>query len=646
MVVKGVAVRECTIETGATPLLGVTATEVAHSASDVHRRPSCARGAPKTNEGMHVFAAVRQALHLIGREFRLRWVLLILLSLVASGFEMTGAALIYVLLAIVADPGGKIDLPLVGDLRDWFTGVDDETLLLGLAATMALFFVVRGVVHVGETYLQNRVAHNAGARLASRLMGGYLAMPYAFHLRRNSAGLIRNANEAVNELVSGVFLPVIRVTAEAVMVAAMLALLVSIAPLATGIAIVVVGSAALILLRIVQPMLKRLGETAHRLRRETLRTIQQSMHGVRDIKILGRERAFARTYRKGKLGLARAKYLRSTATDLPRIIIETALIFFILAFLTVAVIIQTGAGSILSVLGLFAYAGLRLQPSLQRIIAGLNNLKFASAPLEDLEADLRMIEVHAGSCADVEPIPFERDWRAERVVLQYEGSDIDALKGVDLTIDPGEVIGICGPSGGGKTTLVDVLTGLLEPTAGRVTVDGRDLREHARGWHRNLGVVPQMVFLTDDTLRRNIALGVPDNEVDEEAIKDAVHLAQLDTFVASLPNGLDTVVGERGTRVSGGQRQRVAIARALYRHPEVLIFDEGTSALDTVTEGELLGALERLRGDHTIVMIAHRLSTVRNCDRVVYLENGQIAGLGTYDALLAQNPAFKRMVVG
>ncbi len=594
---------------------------------------------------MRVFAAVRQALHLIGREYRLRWVLLILLALVASGFEMVGAALVYVLLTIVADPGSEIDLPLVGDLRDWFAGVDDERLLLWLAAGMALFFVVRGAVHVGETYLQNRVAHNAGARLASRLMGGYLAMPYAFHLRRNSAGLIRNANEAVNELVSGVFLPVIRVTAEAVMVAAMLVLLFSIAPLAAGIAILVVGSAALILLRIVQPMLKRLGKTAHRLRRETLRTIQQSLHGVRDIKILGRERSFARAYRKGKFGLARAKYLRSTATDLPRIIIETALIFFILVFLTVAVLVETGTGSILSVLGLFAYAGLRLQPSLQRIIAGLNNLKFASAPLEELDADLRMIEAHAGADTDAEAIPFEREWKAEGVVLQYEGSDVDALKGIDLTIRPGEVIGICGPSGGGKTTLVDVLTGLLEPNAGRVTVDGRDLRDHARGWHRNLGVVPQMVFLTDDTLRRNIALGVPDDEIDEEAVKEAVHLAQLDSFVRSLADGLDTVVGERGTRVSGGQRQRVAIARALYRQPEVIIFDEGTSALDTVTEGELLTALERLRGDHTILMIAHRLSTVRSCDRVVYLEDGLIAGLGTYESLLADNSAFQRLAV-
>ena len=597
-------------------------------------------------EGTRVIETVRKALHLIGREHRLRWALLILLAVVASGFEIVGAALVYVLLALVADPDGDIELPVIGDLRELFAGIDDETLLLGLSAVMAAFFVVRGFVHVGERYLQNRVGHNAGARLASRLMAGYLSMPYAFHLRRNSSELIRNANAATKEMVTGVFLPIIRVTAESVMVLAMLALLVSIAPLATGIAVVFIGCAALLLLRGIQPFLKRLGRTAHDLRRETLSTLQQSLHGIRDVKMLGRERSFARTFRKQQFGLARANYLRSTATDLPRIIIETALIFFILAFLGLAIALDAGAGSTLSVLGLFAYAGLRLQPSLQRIISGLNNIKFSAAPLDDLDADLRLTEDQADSLTGAEQIDLREEWKAEQLSLQYEGAETEALRGIDLTIRPGEVIGICGPTGGGKTTLVDVLTGLLEPSGGRVTVDGHDLRDYARGWQRNLGVVPQMVFLTDDSLRRNIALGVADDRIDEEAVEEALRLAQLEEFVRNLPDGLATEVGERGIRVSGGQRQRIAIARALYRRPSVIIFDEGTSALDTVTESEVITALERLRGDHTILMVAHRLSTVRACDRVVYLEHGRIAGMGTFDTLVADNPAFQRMALG
>jgi ATP-binding cassette, subfamily B, bacterial PglK len=229
------------------------------------------------------------------------------------------------------------------------------------------------------------------------------------------------------------------------------------------------------------------------------------------------------------------------------------------------------------------------------------------------------------------------------VSFRYEGTESDALSDVNLAIHRGEQIGICGPTGGGKSTLVDLISGLLAPTSGQVLVDGRDIESNMRGWQRNLGIVPQVVFLIDDTLRRNIALGIPDKEIDEEAIAQAVRLAQLDEFVSLLPKGLDTVVGERGVRVSGGERQRVAIARALYHQPEVLIFDEGTSALDNLTERELMLSLQKLRGAHTVLLVAHRLSTVRESDRVVFVRDGRIAGIDTFDGLMNSNTSFGQM---
>jgi len=214
---------------------------------------------------------------------------------------------------------------------------------------------------------------------------------------------------------------------------------------------------------------------------------------------------------------------------------------------------------------------------------------------------------------------------------------------VGLVIRRGEQVGICGPTGGGKTTLVDLITGLLAPSQGQVRVDGVDIQTNLRGWQRNLGVVSQMVFLVDDTLRRNIALGIPDDKIDEQAVCEAIRLAQLEELVARLPQGLDTVVGERGVRLSGGERQRVAIARALYYRPQVLIFDEGTSALDNITEQELMRALRSLRGGHTIVLVAHRLSTVHDADRVVFVENGRIAGIDTFEGLCATSESFRAM---
>lgn len=591
----------------------------------------------------YVLTTLRQTVHLLGHERRGRWLLLVVLALLLSGIEMVGAFLVYLLLELVSDPNAQIELPVVGDLREMFGGIDQQSLLLGVVAAMAVFFLSRGLIRVGATYVKTRLVHNAAARLSNRLVSGYLRWPYAQHLQRNSAELIRNGHQAVDGIFSGVVLPVIKIASEGLLVVGMLVVLLTVAPAATGLAVLVVGGAAVLLLIVIQPKLKRLGRVHHRESRETLHAFQQALHGIRDVKILGREREFARVYTRSRKRMARAKYLKATAAELPRVVIETALFGFILLFFALSLIRGDAANENIAVLGLFGYAGLRIAPSLQTVIQGLNSLRYASAPTEDIYADLVAVESYPEPPATVTPLPFESSWKLENVRFRYDGADRDALAGVNLDVHPGEQIGICGPTGGGKTTLVDVMTGLLEPTDGTVTVDGVDLMTNARAWHQQLGVVPQMVFLTDDTLRRNIALGVPDREIDEEALAEAIELAQLGGFVRTLTHGLDTTVGERGVRISGGQRQRIAIARALYRRPSALVFDEGTSALDTATEAELMGAVERLRGHHTIILIAHRLSTVRSSDRVVFVEDGRVSGEGTYSMLLQDHGGFRAL---
>jgi ATP-binding cassette, subfamily B, bacterial PglK len=590
-----------------------------------------------------VWTSIKQAYDLVGRERPWRWVLLIGLALLVSGLEIVGAVIVYALLALVADPGGEIGLPLVGDLRSRFDGVAETTLLLWVVAAMAMFFVVRSVVKIAARYVQARVAHNAGARLSSDLYEGYLLWPYSWHLTRTTAELIRNSHEAVQKLVDGVIRPLISIMAEGLLVFAMVLVLLLLAPLATLGVVIVVGGAAALLLFVVQPRMKRLGLVRHQEAQSTLNALQQGLFGIRDVKVLGREETFATVYRRGRGQMARAEYLRDTVTQLPSIVLEMALLGFILAYFAATIRRGGAAQDTFSVLGLFAYAGLRLQPSLQIIVAGLNTLKFSAAPLQDLHDDLATMDRARRPREPTTPLPFTSALTMEGVSFRYERADRDALHDLDLTITPGEQIGICGPTGGGKTTLVDIITGLLPPTTGRVLVDGRDLRDHERAWQAALGIVPQMVFLTDETLRRNIALGVPDEHIDDEAVQEAVRLAQLREFVDQLPDGMETTVGERGVRVSGGQRQRVAIARALYRRPSVLIFDEGTSALDNATEALLMDAIERLRGQHTIILVAHRLSTVRNCDRIVFLEQGRMTGLGTYDDLRSTNAGFRAL---
>jgi ATP-binding cassette, subfamily B, bacterial PglK len=294
------------------------------------------------------------------------------------------------------------------------------------------------------------------------------------------------------------------------------------------------------------------------------------------------------------------------------------------------------------VLGLFAYVGLRLQPSLRNIVIATNGLKFGAAAVDDVHADLQNFAQTATQPRRTanEKLPFRNTLVLDDVTFRYEGTRQHALKSVQVTIKPGEAIGVCGPTGGGKSTLVDLIVGLQEPTAGRVVVDGNSIHNHLAAWQIQLGVVSQSVFLLDGTLRENIALGIPNDEIDDELVAEAVRLAQLETFIASLPQGLETRVGERGVRLSGGQRQRVAIARALYRRPSVVVFDEGTSALDNETETELVEALERLRGERTLIMVAHRLTTVRRCDRILVVEDGRISDTGTFDELASRHRLF------
>jgi ATP-binding cassette, subfamily B, bacterial PglK len=590
-----------------------------------------------------VFDTFRKTFYLVGRDRPSRWVAIIVVAVFASGFEMLGALLVVLLLGLIASPGGDLDIPVVGDVRGWFGGVEETTFLLGTAAVLAVFFLLRVLVQLGYNYAKNLMAHSAGARLSSRLAEGYLRLPYPFHLRRSSAELVRNAHQTVEDLSRDCFLPVIQVLAESIVVIGLLTVMVVIAPGATGLAIVFVGGAAMLLLKVVQPRLKRLGSTRQEMRKRTLGALQQSLYGIRDIKVLGGEAHFGRVYRRNRNRLARALCLRGTVTEMPRHIIETALVGFILLLFSFSIVTGVTTEQLLSTLGLFAYAGMRMSPSLQKIVSGLNNIRFSAAPVDQVYEDLLMVDRMEVPEDDGRELNFRKGLVARDVSFAYEQVDKPALTDVNLVVRPGEVVGICGPTGGGKTTLTDLLIGLLPPTAGSVTVDGVDIQSALPAWFRKLGVVPQMVFLTDDTVRRNIALAVTDEEIDEEAVAEAVRLAQLEAFIEALPQGLDTEVGERGLRVSGGQRQRIAIARALYRRPAVLIFDEGTSALDNATEAGLISSLERLRGTHTILLVAHRLSTVRNCDKIVYIEQGHIAGVGTFEELRATNAGFRAM---
>lgn len=595
-----------------------------------------------------MLSVVRNSLRLVGPSRRRRFVMVGLLSTVVSGLEAVSALLVLVILRFVLEPGSVPEFPIIGDVGRFLPGAQYGELVLWTSTIFAGFFVVRGGLFLFLQYAIARVSENTGVMLADRLVDGYLSMPYEFHLRRNSSELIRNAYDNVTQVVGGVFTPMTTLIAETTMTLAMLLVLLVASVQATLIAGAITGVMVLATLGLVQPRLKMRGQQRQRAAGSTLQHLQQGLGGLRDIKILGREAAFSRGFTRARQEMAEAEYHQAALAYTPRVTMEVTFLLLILGALALAVS-QDAVGETLSTLGLFAYAGLRLQPSLQKIASSTNSLRYVEAAVDDLTADLELLDASRLARSDDrgnEPLPLREMLELRDVHFRYAGVDRATLRGINLSIGRGESIGIAGATGSGKTTLLDVICGLLEPTSGMVLVDGLEMDGRVRAWQQNLGVVHQNPFLLDDTLRRNIALGVPDGDIDEELLRRCIDLAQLSRVVTELPDGVETLVGERGVRLSGGQRQRVALARALYRQPTVLVLDEGTAALDNETERAVIRGLEELDGDTTVIMVAHRLTTIEHCQRIVYLESGRIVALGSFEELIHDHEGFQRMNAG
>lgn len=586
--------------------------------------------------------AVARAIGFLDRGERRRWAGLIPLALLAAALEAGGAVLIFSLISVIADPD-----QLQGRVASFFlhqvAGGDRGRFAALFSIAVALFYVLKNGAILLETYAANRCASQSVASLSTKLLKAYLSAPYSFHFHRNSGKLIRNTNSAVDTAYRGVLVSAVHTACEVLLIVALFVVLIGTAPWVTLVTGAVMGLLVFVLLKLTKKTFSLWGGRVHELVGAIMANLQQSLAGVKEVKVLGRERYFYESFQVQRASLSRLLWLRATLENTPRLVIET---IFVLGVVAVIVIYQArgSTGDVVPVLGLFAYAGFRIMPSLHRIIQHVNGMRFGAAAVDEIYEDFTLLAESATLPEESDRrLPFEESIRFDGVSFTYPTADRPALDAVDLEIRKGESVGIVGATGAGKSTIVDLLLGLLDPNAGRITVDGVPISEDRRGWQNKVGYVPQMIYLIDDTLRRNVALGVPDDQIDEDQVRRSVEMAQLGTFVDGLSNGLDTIVGERGVRLSGGERQRVAIARALYRDPDVLVFDEATSSLDNHTEREMTRAIEGLRGGKTLVIIAHRLTTVRRCDRLLFVQEGRITAAGSFDELLEREAEFRKL---
>lgn len=594
-----------------------------------------------------VFETLRECVAMLHARMRWRWAALIPLTLLTSLVEAGAAAAVFALIKVIGDPSQITRLPIASTIAATCGVSSPRAQVLTFSALVLVYYVFKNLLATGAQYLGHKIVGESIATMRSTLLSRYLAAPYTFHLGSNSADLIWRITFGVGEACGGAMSAAVAAGSEILTALAITLVLLFTAPEIT----LIVGSLLLavlaVVLRLTRRMAARFGREKAALDQASLKTLQQALGGVREIKALGREDFFSSSFAEQQRKLVELGYLGKTLETITPLVTET--VFVCGAVAVIALVSDAGRSDAarLPLLALFSYAAFRIVPSINRIAWRITQVRGASAPVAALYDHWLLLnaEDRESQVTTNGPIvKFSDQIVLEHVSYAFPGSDSAVLRDVCLTIRFGQSVGILGPTGMGKTTLLDLLVGLLSPSSGRILVDGSDLRERLPAWKRNVGYVPQTIFLIDDSVRRNVALGIGDDDIEQDRVWAALRMAQIDRFVAGLPQGLDTPVGERGVRLSGGERQRVGIARALYHDPDLLVFDEATSALDNVTEAAFTEAIDALRGTKTVLVVAQRLGAVRHCDQLVFVSGGRVGSAASADELSRNFPEFQRML--
>ena len=559
---------------------------------------------------------------------RAAFIRIVVMVIVGMFLETISLGIVVPIIGILTQDDYQQKYPFIVDI---FGNLSREELISAVMVAMVLIYVVRSLFLFWSLWIQKGFSASVSGRLSQSLFSIYLRQPYMFHLQRNSSTLMRNAKNATSVVTCGVD-PFLVLLTDGLVAIAMFALLIAVEPVGTLAVLLVFGLSTFVFQRTTRRRIDNWGYQVDYHETKILQHLQEGFGGAKDVKVLGRENEFLSQHEKHLGESIRINRIYNVILTLPRSFMEIITIVGLCLLVVSMVVRGRELADIVPILGLFAAAAFRVMPSINRLLMATQTLIFNRSIIASVYKDFLLDSPDSLSLKS--ETKFATQLELTDVSFKYPTAATASLQNVSLVVKRGEAVGFVGPSGAGKSTLVDVILGLFAPTSGVVKVDGQDVQQNLRNWQNQIGYVPQAIYLTDDTLRRNVAFGLNDENIDDNLVRNAIRLAQLEEFVATLPEKLETVVGERGVRLSGGQRQRIGIARALYHNPSVLVLDEATSSLDTPTEHGVMQAVQALQGSKTVLIVAHRLSTVEYCDRLYKIENARITEEGTFDKVV------------
>ncbi|MEP1356283.1 MAG: ABC transporter ATP-binding protein [Tateyamaria sp.] len=597
-----------------------------------------------------MYEAYRKILALLGSREKRIFFLLIGVMIFTAFSEIIGLSLFMALLGILAQPEAITDNAFLSNLyaRFGFTSIFGFQLAMSLVVAVAIILGL--IIKAASAYFVTHFVLMAGRNLSLRMLRAYLAQPYSWSLNRSTVDMTRKLLAECEQLIQKVAKPALGILASFLLVISIVIFLIVVEPQVALISFFLLGGGYGLAYLIVRHRLQRYGAEMVTANRERYRVTLEMASGFKDVKLAGLEDIYTAEFDEPSLRRAKYSIRSQILREIPRFALE-GLTFTILLVMVLVLLVRNDGNLLAAIptMGVFAFAVMRMLPALQQVYNGFASLRSGAAVIDLIYDDflsVRHVEADVKPVDRVSKLNLREDLVFDDVSYSYPKAQKVALRGLSATIKANSIIGIVGGTGAGKTTFVDLLLGLLSPDSGRITVDESSLEgANVRAWQNTIGYVPQQIFLTHDSVAANIAFGVPKKDVDMAAVERAAKAAVLHDFVVNdLPEGYGTSIGDRGVRLSGGQRQRIGIARALYHDPSILILDEATSALDNITEQSVMQAVQNLQGQKTIVMIAHRLSTVESCDDILLMENGEIVASGTFAELAETNRTFQKML--